>query len=65
MRIFVLTANNELRVSRKIHLRDHPSGYVSMTFVTGSQQLSSFQSRRLAKPDGRHSQKSSRHNRAK
>jgi hypothetical protein len=26
MRIFVLTANYELRVSRKSHLRDHPRG---------------------------------------
>jgi hypothetical protein len=26
MRIFVLTANNELRVSIKIHLRDQPIG---------------------------------------
>jgi hypothetical protein len=25
MRIFVLTANYELRVSRKSHLRDHPT----------------------------------------
>jgi hypothetical protein len=25
MRIFVLTANYELRVSRKSHLRDHPN----------------------------------------
>jgi hypothetical protein len=25
MRILVLTANNELRISRKSHLRDHPT----------------------------------------
>jgi hypothetical protein len=27
MRIFVLTATYELRVSRKSHLRDHPTAY--------------------------------------
>jgi hypothetical protein len=27
MRIFVLTVNYQLRVSRKSHLRDHPNSY--------------------------------------
>ena len=29
MRIFVLTANYELRVSRKSHSRDHPNCYIT------------------------------------
>jgi hypothetical protein len=28
MRIFVLTATYELRVSRKSHLRDHPTSFI-------------------------------------
>jgi hypothetical protein len=34
MRIFVLTANKELRVSRKIYLRDHPREYAERIKVS-------------------------------
>jgi hypothetical protein len=42
MRIFVLTATYELRVSRKNHLRDHPRKYVEekMMATLNSKQTS-------------------------
>jgi hypothetical protein len=33
MRIFVLTATYELRVSRKNHLRDHPTPFVDAQII--------------------------------
>jgi hypothetical protein len=42
MRIFVLTANYELRVSRKIHLRDHPSHIILILIVCAVQDQGGF-----------------------
>jgi hypothetical protein len=47
MGIFVLTATYELRVSRKIHLRDHPTclscvGYTSDTSISNTDTVPSL-----------------------
>jgi hypothetical protein len=39
MRIFVLTATSELRVSRKSHLRDHPTYSVEARKESGTKQF--------------------------
>jgi hypothetical protein len=40
--MFVLTATYELRVSRKSHLRDHPSSNVFIIYQAASQGIDNF-----------------------